>query len=743
MTARALRGILLGLIAFLWVVSLVLAPEGSVRGGDLLTENLGWLLAALSLGVFLLVRPTVFSGADGFMALFALFSLLSWIALVKGNTGNRFYAACQSGTILLLPVSYFVLRFFPRQEAGALPLNRLLGIFLLALFFAQSLFAVYCYEVRDPALRAQYHADPEKMLADNSLVIPAGTPERELFENRLNSVEPLGTFGLTNTLAGFLVPALVFLVTLFIEGICRLIFLWRANPDGGKGKRRVCLVDLLVLAPTLAIGGYALFLTKSRTGVLALFCGVLLALLIIGLRRVPKFFRLALAASPILLALLLLAGLACGILDREFFTEAKKSLGFRLDYWQAAARMTAEYPWLGVGPGNFQPMYTRFMNASASEVIADPHNFAFEISSLLGLPALVALLAFLLKVGYQALRAGPDSEPMNSPEGEKPMGLFRSLFWGLFFAAACFAAFFLSMQTDAPIDFDFLLCALAAIPPALFLGERFLTRTLPRRWLLPAWMAGGINLLAAGGIFYPPTALPLILLAAAMVPLVETLPEKTAAAKRLSAERTGRWVFGAVVAALLACTVGIWRTAIVSGDAREMENRFGHLSEEALEQLSGELKRGALPCGLGDCVPLRMLCLDSTADVLRQHLASGGARILPSLLSQKQALFEVIPPSASIRFHAGKLLLSLGESARGKTRVQLLQEAERAFAEAVERFPSNAEYRLYHALALGLAGNRVAGKEEYARGIALDEAMTHSDRKLKNDLKERAADAVR
>ncbi|MBR3218862.1 MAG: hypothetical protein IKF77_02990, partial [Thermoguttaceae bacterium] len=312
MTARALRGILLGLIAFLWVVSLVLAPEGSVRGGDLLTENLGWLLAALSLGVVLLFRPRGFSGADGWMGLFALLSLLSWIALVRNDTGNRFYAACQSGAILLLPASYFVLRYFPRRESGPVPLIKLLGIFLLALFFAQSLFAVYCYRVRDPALRAQYHADPEKMLADNSLVIPAGTPQRELFENRLNSVEPLGTFGLTNTLAGFLVPTLVFLVTLFLEGLCRLIALWRVNSEEGRGKRRDGLIDLLVLAPTLVIGGYALFLTKSRTGVLALFCGAILALVIIGLNRAPRFFRLALAVSPILLALLLLGGFACG-----------------------------------------------------------------------------------------------------------------------------------------------------------------------------------------------------------------------------------------------------------------------------------------------------------------------------------------------------------------------------------------------------------------------------------------------
>ena len=795
MFTRAFSGILLGLVLLLWVVSLILAPEESPRCGDLLVENLFWLAAALALGISFFFRPRAFTGTDCLMALFALAALLSWTALINGWTGNRFFAACQSGTILLLPASYFVLRFFPRQTNPSIPLRKLLGTFLLALFLAQSFFAVYCYSIRDPALRAQYRADPEKMLAENSLVIPPGTPERELFENRLNSVEPLGTFCLTNTLAGFLVPVLTFLATLFLWELYRLIACRRSRSGEGIGKevakgigKEIAkeiskeiskempsrpdnagtnnagtnnVINLLLPALMLALGGYALFLTKSRTGILAFFCGIGLALALLGARLMPRVFRLALAALPFLLALLLLGGWAAGILDREFFTEAKKSLSFRLDYWEASARMIAEYPWLGVGPGNFQSIYPRFMNAAASEVIADPHNFVLEIASLLGLPALAAFLAFLLRVCYLALRspettdaagyAAPDATGTAVPDtsgtaalacraDEKSMGMFKSLFWGLFFVASCVIAFSLSLKNEATVDFDFLFCAASAIPLALIFSRRFFGRAFPRRWYLPALVAGGINLLAAGGIFYPPTALPLIFLCVLSLPPAEGLPRGDNTARVVHYSIAGIWVI-----LLLISSVAIYRTTILSGRAQRLEERCRQTSPASLEQLETYLEteptRRGFPCGLDDYIPLRTLRF-STATAIFARSPSGDTEALSRLLASKRALLETAPSSASIRFNVGKSLLELGTLTRGITRTALFCEAEEAFAEAIERFPTNAEYRLYHALSLSLLEKRDLGKEELTRGLALDEGMTHSDRKLSEELKKRAVRAV-
>ncbi len=41
------------------------------------------------------------------------------------------------------------------------------------------------------------------MLRDAGFDPTPGTPERKLFEDRLNSTEPLATFALANSLAGF------------------------------------------------------------------------------------------------------------------------------------------------------------------------------------------------------------------------------------------------------------------------------------------------------------------------------------------------------------------------------------------------------------------------------------------------------------------------------------------------------------------------------------------------------------
>ena len=43
-----------------------------------------------------------------------------------------------------------------------------------------------------------------------------------------------------------------------------------------------------------------------------------------------------------------------GGLDVQVLSEAPKSVLYRLEYWQATARVIAQYPIFGCGPGNFQ-----------------------------------------------------------------------------------------------------------------------------------------------------------------------------------------------------------------------------------------------------------------------------------------------------------------------------------------------------------------------------------------------------
>ena len=57
--------------------------------------------------------------------------------------------------------------------------------------------------------------------------------------------------------------------------------------------------------------------------------------------------------------------------------------------------MIADRPWLGCGPGNFQDVYTQYKLPEASEEVADPHDFLFEVWATAGTPALLALLGVL------------------------------------------------------------------------------------------------------------------------------------------------------------------------------------------------------------------------------------------------------------------------------------------------------------------------------------------------------------
>ncbi len=67
----------------------------------------------------------------------------------------------------------------------------------------------------------------------------------------------------------------------------------------------------------------------------------------------------------------------------------------RWQYWQASAKMYADHPLTGVGPGNFATFYTRYKPAAALESVADPHNFPLSILTQYGTLGLIGFLAMI------------------------------------------------------------------------------------------------------------------------------------------------------------------------------------------------------------------------------------------------------------------------------------------------------------------------------------------------------------
>ena len=324
---------------------------------------------------------------------------------------------------------------------------------------------------------------------------------RSLFESRLRSTEPTGMFTLTNSLAGFLIPWLLLSIG------------WLKNSLAGPiDWKRVAGLGLAIV-----LIGTCLLLTKSRTAWLASLFGLGL----IGLygstvgRRVS--WRIPAIGLSVFLGLFML-GFAIGVLDVEVLSEAPKSVIYRLQYWQGAAEIVAHHPIFGCGLANFQGYYPQFMLPMASETVADPHNFVFEIWAAAGTPALLLFLAAMFFWAREVAlarnvpeAASEPNRPEESDASDRPVLLGALL-------APFFAPFLQMIMQEVQLDFT---PVIVGIVPALFvaavIAKAPITRDL-RLWLAIAAAALVVNLLAAGGISFPSVAGSLYLLAAVALP---------------------------------------------------------------------------------------------------------------------------------------------------------------------------------------------------------------------------------
>jgi len=289
---------------------------------------------------------------------------------------------------------------------------------MLALAVCLTSLAYYQYFYSLPQTRAEFARHPDAMLRAAGIDPAPGSPERKLFEDRLHSTEPLATFALANSLAGFLAPWLVVALGIAVSarGSREEIGASSAlqTSQGRAGHGGAFSQDLesppsswrvaLVAVSAAVFVGFALLLTKSRTGLLAVGLGVfLLVLSRWPISRLVRFRWQIFGATAIAVGVLA-AALVAGVWDRQVLTETPKSLLYRFQYWEGTAAMIADHPWFGCGPGNFQHYYAAYKLPQASESIADPHNLLFEVAATFGVPALLVFLVLLAFVAWQWLR---------------------------------------------------------------------------------------------------------------------------------------------------------------------------------------------------------------------------------------------------------------------------------------------------------------------------------------------------
>lgn len=238
--------------------------------------------------------------------------------------------------------------------------------------------------------------------------IPIEPQARQSFELRVKaSSEPLGMFALANSFAGLLIVMGLVLVGLI---------------TGSRSSRWV----LVLLATMIA---FCLLLTKSRTAYAGLLAGI-------GwwtFRRIAARWGGSTDSDRkqgwLRIGVWLLAG-ACGVgfaiviavssggLDLAVWSEAPKSLRYRLEWWQGTWATIREHFWFGTGPGNFRDYYLAHKLPESSEEIADPHNLFFDVWANAGTIGLIGLLACVGLMVGQVFNLPGQKTPNNSGQVE-------------------------------------------------------------------------------------------------------------------------------------------------------------------------------------------------------------------------------------------------------------------------------------------------------------------------------------
>lgn len=368
-----------------------------------------WLLAATGTAAWRAWRRESIGRPDGVEIALAATAAAAF-ASARWAAAYRHPAWLVSWEWVVCLAAYAVVRrLMPRPEDA----HNLLAAFLAAAV-SVSAYGIYQSAVEIPQLRRQFEADPDRVrqeLAKQGISVEAGDPQMANWARRIRMDHVYATFAHPNSLAGYLALALP--ACLAWAGCA-----WRARGSSA--------LSLSAWGCALAVSA-ALLLTHSRGAIAGVaVAGAVVAVRAAWLRFGPK--GLVAVAAVVALALAT-AGAAWRGWTNSGVEKARQSLGLRGEYWAATWRMIRDPHnvrqfWLGVGPGNFGRYYPRYVDATASEKVSDPHNLALEVWSTSGVVALAALTAaFVLFFRGTAPDWSTAGSQDVSPASERPRQL--------------------------------------------------------------------------------------------------------------------------------------------------------------------------------------------------------------------------------------------------------------------------------------------------------------------------------
>lgn len=279
------------------------------------------------------------------------------------------------------------------------------AIGLIGMLAAKGMLQVF---IEHPRTVEDYVSDRAAYLAAHGW--SEGSAQARAFERRLMHAEASAWFGLANVLAGVAAAGVAWFAGVLA---CRP---WRSDAAGTR--RGWACTAWLVLG--LLLSAWCVHAAGSKGG----YALSVLGLSIVGVAaaaRVRARARVAdvalRLAAPAAMVLPLAAIAARGVVGERI---SELSLLFRWFYLEAACRIFASSPLVGVGPGDFKPAYMLAKSPISPEDVASPHSILFDYASTLGIGGVVIGALFGWMAGLAGAGAGHAASVGSARSGRGP-----------------------------------------------------------------------------------------------------------------------------------------------------------------------------------------------------------------------------------------------------------------------------------------------------------------------------------
>jgi cytochrome c-type biogenesis protein CcmH/NrfG len=695
----------------------------------------------------------------------AMLGLVAVVALSAGHAAYLHPARLIAWEWLVFWIVLVVVRRLARDELS----RRCLLAGMLATGASISVYACYQSAVELPALRRQVQERSGAVMEElgrEGISLDSDDPMLEAWRQRVMAGHAFGTFAHPNTFAGYL--------ALLIPAACACtVFGFR---ERWRMRWTVAIMSLFLVV--------ALVLTHSRGAIL----GVTLVALLLAWAGWNKLrARTGLAwAIPAAIAAAVVAGWM--IAPSRGVDLARKSLGLRLDYWNATARMMTDPRHtdrllIGVGPGMFGRYYPRYMNWQATEKISDPHNFILELGATSGTAALVLIILVpgialrwcLPKAASRqvspatpTLNPNPNLNPTPTPvsppfggrgqaEGGNPgtgSGTRLFLYGGIAGFVLAFGLTAMNHEPDALVGSAWIALARMLVWVVAFFA--FASGVYPGRLLSLSIGAGVcaclINCLVSGGISFPALAQCLWAAIALACPASTVSTPAVSPSSPLSPRFGGRgqgqggnrpgtyrWLLPATIGSLLVLYyVGSVYWPVMQASRYSSQARIATASWSAGKSAS----RSADVVSAQAIAPLEQAVNADPDDASLWVSLADGYGMLWRLNPNQEMLTKALEAARNAtridpEGKEGYLAeYRISQRAVGRHPGVMLNQATKAMRQVIERDPSEAKWHYLLAEALRKSGQVTDAREEAEKTQQLDQLAGSGPRRLNNRSRE-------